>query len=162
MFNRLLNSLKCSLQSSGVDLSKTNISVQLDVGKQANGGSTNPVYSIKVLRSLFFSFTSFSVVLLCSFLLSLQYSIKHIHLQKYYSDMNRWVLTKKVLVLMCYFSTFHKESLEEVGTYNYFLRSEWGNLKATCFRCFFFCFFLPLAFLFVFSSLSFTCFMTLS
>nr|AKN09599.1 basic helix-loop-helix transcription factor [Salvia miltiorrhiza] len=43
----LLNSLKCSLQSSGVDLSQTNISVQLDVGKQTTGGNTNPVISIK-------------------------------------------------------------------------------------------------------------------
>lgn len=43
----LLNSLKSSLQSSGVDLSQTSISVQLDVGKQTNGGSTNDVFSIK-------------------------------------------------------------------------------------------------------------------
>ncbi|KAL1558940.1 basic helix-loop-helix transcription factor [Salvia divinorum] len=43
----LLNSLKCSLQLSGVDLSKTNISVQLDVGKQSAGGNTNPIFPIK-------------------------------------------------------------------------------------------------------------------
>ncbi|XP_047945559.1 transcription factor BIM2-like isoform X4 [Salvia hispanica] len=43
----LLNCLKCSLQSSGVDLSQTNISVQLDVGKQTTSNNTNPVFSIK-------------------------------------------------------------------------------------------------------------------
>ncbi|XP_042057142.1 transcription factor BIM3-like [Salvia splendens] len=43
----LLNCLKCSLQSSGVDLSQTNISVQLDVGKQTPSNNTNPVFSIK-------------------------------------------------------------------------------------------------------------------
>ncbi|KAH6803059.1 hypothetical protein C2S51_034505 [Perilla frutescens var. frutescens] len=43
----LLNSIKSSLHSSGVDLSQTSISVQLDVGKQSNGGSTNAIFSIK-------------------------------------------------------------------------------------------------------------------
>lgn len=43
----LLNSLRSSLQSSGVDLSQTSISVQLDIGKQTNDGSTNAVFSIK-------------------------------------------------------------------------------------------------------------------
>ncbi|KAI3452173.1 hypothetical protein Pfo_008838 [Paulownia fortunei] len=36
----LLNSLTNALRSTGVDLSRANISVQLDIGKRTNGGST--------------------------------------------------------------------------------------------------------------------------
>ncbi|KAL6521670.1 hypothetical protein OROGR_018239 [Orobanche gracilis] len=43
----LLNSLRNSLQSSGVDLSQASISVQLDVGKRTNGESTNTVFYFK-------------------------------------------------------------------------------------------------------------------
>ncbi|KAL8546131.1 hypothetical protein ACS0TY_006019 [Phlomoides rotata] len=44
---RLLNSLKGALQSSGVDLSETSISVQLDVGKQTNDTSNNAIFHLK-------------------------------------------------------------------------------------------------------------------
>ncbi|CAA0823337.1 Transcription factor BIM2 [Striga hermonthica] len=43
----LLNSLKNSLQSSGVDLSKSSISVQLDVGKRTIGRSTNAMFFVR-------------------------------------------------------------------------------------------------------------------
>ncbi|KAL6587591.1 hypothetical protein OROMI_000569 [Orobanche minor] len=43
----LLNSLRNSLELSGVDLSQASISVQLDAGKRTNGGSTNTVFYFK-------------------------------------------------------------------------------------------------------------------
>ncbi|KAL0396626.1 UNVERIFIED_CONTAM: Transcription factor BIM2 [Sesamum calycinum] len=47
VLNRLLNSLTNALQSSGVDLSQTSISVQLDIGKQTNGRNTNTTFNFK-------------------------------------------------------------------------------------------------------------------
>ncbi|KAL3813509.1 hypothetical protein ACJIZ3_014777 [Penstemon smallii] len=44
----LLNSLRNALESSGVDLSQANISVQLDVGKQTNAGSAaETIFNVK-------------------------------------------------------------------------------------------------------------------
>jgi len=37
-FNRILDSLTQALHSSGVDMSQTNVSVQIDVGRQENAG----------------------------------------------------------------------------------------------------------------------------
>jgi len=41
--NRLLHTLTHALQSSGVDLSQASISVQIELGKQANMRPTVPV-----------------------------------------------------------------------------------------------------------------------
>ncbi|KAK4426279.1 Transcription factor BIM2 [Sesamum alatum] len=43
----LLNSLSNALQASGVDLSQTSISVQLDIGKRTNGRNTNTTFNFK-------------------------------------------------------------------------------------------------------------------
>lgn len=55
--NRLLNTLTQALQSSGVDLSKASISVQIDLGNKANSRTTAPTSIIKV----FLPFTLFGL-----------------------------------------------------------------------------------------------------
>lgn len=52
VLNRLLNTLKQSLQSSGVDLTQATISVQLDVAKGANSGLTAITSAGKVTYKL--------------------------------------------------------------------------------------------------------------
>ena len=47
--NRLLSTLTQALQSSGIDLSQANISVQIDLGKRANGRVNSSASVIKVL-----------------------------------------------------------------------------------------------------------------
>lgn len=56
VLNRLLNTLTHALESSGVDLSQTSISVQLDIGKRTNSGMTSMPFGTKVCISLFFMF----------------------------------------------------------------------------------------------------------
>lgn len=46
--NRILYTLTEALRSSGVDLTQTNISVQIDVGKQGNRGAPFVASSSKV------------------------------------------------------------------------------------------------------------------
>ena len=48
MLDRVLNILTESLQSAGVNLSQTSISVQIDVEKHGNGGADNGTWSSKV------------------------------------------------------------------------------------------------------------------
>lgn len=78
--HRLLNSLTYSLQSSGVDLSQAVISVQLDIRKRTNGGSSSAVYDIEV--------HSFSFLISVSFFANISYllcqAISHeVELEKY-------------------------------------------------------------------------------
>lgn len=51
--NRLLNNLTQALQSAGLDLSKANISVQIDLGKRANKDPSGTASSPKVYRMAF-------------------------------------------------------------------------------------------------------------
>lgn len=48
MLSRILDTLTLALQSSGMDLSQTRISVQIDVGNQAENGPTSVASSSKV------------------------------------------------------------------------------------------------------------------
>lgn len=48
VFDRVLNTLTQALQSSGVDLSQTSISVRINVGNRANSGATAVASSSKV------------------------------------------------------------------------------------------------------------------
>lgn len=52
-FDRILNALTQALRSSGVDLSQASVSVQIDVGKRANDGSTAMTSSSKVIYIIF-------------------------------------------------------------------------------------------------------------
>lgn len=52
-FDRILNALTQALRSSGVDLSQASVSVQIDVGKRANDGSTAMASSSKVIYIIF-------------------------------------------------------------------------------------------------------------
>lgn len=48
VLSRILDTLTLALQSSGMDLSQTRISVQIDVGNQAENGLTSVASSSKV------------------------------------------------------------------------------------------------------------------
>lgn len=57
---RLLNTLTQALHSSGVDLTHANISVQIDLGKRANGRVNSSASTIKVHSPSYFPVTLYS------------------------------------------------------------------------------------------------------
>lgn len=60
MLARLLNTLTQALHSSGVDLTQANISVQIDLGKRANGRVNSSASTIKVHEPFIILETLFS------------------------------------------------------------------------------------------------------